>query len=114
MDIMRRLSSHLSRAALLLLLLGLPIFGLWPAANAQDRAKSKQTFEYRVINISYEEFKNTAQWKKIVASQSNNEKLSIAPFHQLILNTLSKEGWELVQVVPKENADSIFYLKRTL
>lgn len=92
------------------------LFGLWDAAG-QDKAPPRkwvQKSEFKVVPIVYSDYKVTPQWKNLLKINGNNEALARPAFHELILNTLARDGWELIDVTVEGKRDAVFYLKRSL
>jgi hypothetical protein len=108
-------SQPLLKAALLLILvLGWPGVGSWSGAIAQDKVKNKQKYENKVVLVAYNDYKKSPQWKTIVEQYDDNELLAFFPFQELLLNTLAKDRWELIQIHPLNAKTVVFYLKRAL
>lgn len=101
---------------LVLLLFALPNFGFW-SATGQDKTPGivrVQRTEFKVVPVQFSDYKTSPQWKNILARSSNNEELARASFHELLLNTLAKDGWELIQITTEDKKNAAFYLKRPL
>lgn len=101
------------------LLLTHPFFGLYEAFGQNKNAPNQrpqriQRTEFKVVPVQFSDYKTTPQWKNILIRNGNNEALARSAFHELLLNTLAKDGWELVQVIKEDKKNAVFYLKRSL
>ncbi|MDF1663460.1 MAG: hypothetical protein P1V97_16940 [Planctomycetota bacterium] len=105
--------------AVAVVLLTLPVFGLWEAFgqnknSPNTRTKRIQKTEFKVVPVQFNDYKTTPQWRRILVTNGNNEALARSAFHELLLNTLAKDGWELVQITKEDKKNAVFYLKRSL
>ena len=67
---------------------------------------------YKVLDVDHRVYKDTPQWREVLAAQKEDEWRALAPFYELVLNGWGKEGWELVGVERRDNRSTLFFLKR--
>lgn len=105
----------LTRAMLPFLAIGVLIaIALFAAFHGQaDEAPPppRPAVEYRVYHLAFDDYEKTEEWKQVLAASKDTFRAVFA-FHELALENLGRDGWELVHVDGKAPSAVTFYLKR--
>jgi hypothetical protein len=68
-------------------------------------------WEHRVVFADFGVFGETDLYKRI-EREAKDELTAVYRYHELMLDKLGREGWELVHVQAKLPSKTVFYLKR--
>lgn len=80
-----------------------------PQARAQE---SKREWDYRVLRLDPRDYNDKADW--IEAKRLGGRDGAEAVFYEHVLDSLAREGWELVQAEQRTPTVTYFYLRKRL
>ena len=80
-----------------------------PQAQAQEQAAH---WDYKVFRLDPRDYKDKLDWK--AAERQGGREGAEAVFYEHVLDTLAKEGWELVQSEQRSPLTTYFYLRKRL
>ncbi len=86
-------------------------FGAAPFATAAPPPPATTAFEYRVLVVDFDEYRDAEVYKQAERDLGSPFRATLR-MHELALNRVGAEGWELVETVQKTPAQALFYLKR--
>lgn len=82
------------------------------AAPAGRPARAENgAVDHKVVLVAFDDYKDTDQYKQ-AERELKSAHLAVLRMHELALQKLGREGWELVWVEAKTPAQATFYLKR--
>lgn len=81
----------------------------WPQAEAQE---SKARWDYRVFRLDPRDYKDKLDWKQ--AEQAGGREGAEAVFYEHVLDSLAKDGWELIQSEQRTPTTTYFYLRKPI
>jgi hypothetical protein len=106
----------MKRATFIVVVFFAALLGAALGTRAVAQGEKPSPYEYMVFNVEAREFRTKDDWKAILEKNAGNELKADAEFKGYVLNTLAKDGWELVHVahpVKEKNELTVFYLRRT-
>tara|TARA_R110002072_G_scaffold143944_1_gene290031 strand:+ start:841 stop:1158 length:318 start_codon:yes stop_codon:yes gene_type:complete len=80
-----------------------------PQAQAQERAAR---WDYKVFRLDPRDYKDKLDWK--AAERQGGREGAEAIFYEHVLDSLAKDGWELVQSEQRTPLTTYFYLRKRL
>ena len=81
----------------------------WPQAQAQERSTGR--WDYKVFRLDPRDYKDKLDWKQAVRAGGNPGNAE-AIFYGHVLDSLSAQGWELVQSQQRTPTVTYFYLRK--
>ena len=81
----------------------------WPQATAAPPPEA--AWDYRVLRLDPRDYSDKLDWKEAVR-MGGNQNAAEPIFYEHVLDTLARDGWELVQSEQRTPTVTYFYLRK--